>query len=85
MKLQTNKLAIATAIAFSILWVICSAFIALIPDLSISLTGAMLHANLSAMAWTLTWFGFFVGLVAWALLGVISAWLIAYLYNRSLV
>ena len=85
MKLQTTKLAIATAIAFSILWVICSAFVALTPDLSMSLTGAMLHANLSAMAWTLTWFGFFVGLVAWALLGGISAWLIALFYNRWLV
>jgi len=85
MKLQTNKLAIATAITFSILWVICSAFIALIPDLSMSLTGTMLHTNLSAMSWAQTWFGFFVGLEAWALLGGISAWLIAYLYNRSLV
>ena len=84
MKLLINKLALTTAITFSVLWVICSAFIALIPDLSMSLTGTMFHANLSSMVWTLTWGGFFIGLIAWAILGGISAWLIAFFYNHSL-
>lgn len=84
MKLHTNKLALTTAIAFSVLWVICSVFIAFIPDLSMSLTGTMFHVNLSSMVWTLTWGGFFIGLIAWAILGGISAWLIAFFYNHSL-
>ena len=84
MKLHTNKLALTTAIVFSVLWVICSAFIVLIPDLSMSLTGTMFHANLSSMLWTLTWGGFFIGLIAWAVIGGISAWLIAFFYNHSL-
>ena len=85
MKLHTNRLALTTAITFSVLWVICSAFIALIPVHSMSLTGTMFHADLSSMAWTLTWGGVFIGLIAWAILGGISAWLIAFLYNRSLL
>lgn len=84
MKIHTYKLALTTGIAFSVLWVICSAFIALIPDLSMALTGIMFHANLSSMAWTITWSGFFIGLIAWAILGGTSAWLIGLFYNHSL-
>lgn len=85
MKLFTNKLAIATATAFSILWIICSVIVAIVPTPSMMLTGTMFHADLSSMAWSLTWGGFIIGLIAWAILGGISAWLIAFLYNRSLL
>jgi len=82
MKLLTNKLIIATAFAFSILWIICSAIVALAPTPSMMLTGTMFHADLSSMAWTLTWGGFIIGLIAWAAVGGLSAWLIAFFYNR---
>lgn len=84
MKIHTNKLALTTGIVFSVLWVICSAFILLIPDITMALTGIMFHANLSSMAWALTWGGFFMGLIAWAILGGTSAWLISFFYNHSL-
>ena len=84
MKLHSNKFALTTAITFSVLWVICSAFISLMPGLSMSLTGTMFHADLSSMVWTLTWGGFFIGLIAWPILAGISAWLIAFFYNHSL-
>ena len=80
MKLQATKFAVATAITFSLLWVICSAFVALIPNPSMALTGAMVHADLSAMNWSLTWSSFFIGLIGWAVLGAITAWLITFIY-----
>lgn len=80
MKLQANKFAAATAITFSILWIICSAFVALVPNPSMALTGTMVHADLSAMSWSLTWISFVVGLVGWAILGAITAWSITFIY-----
>ena len=84
MKLLTIKLTIATALAFSVLWIICSSIIILAPTLSMTLTGTMIHADLSSIAWTLTWRGFLTGLIAWAVIGGLSAWLIAFFYNHSL-
>ncbi len=82
MTLNINKFAISTAIAFSILWIICSAFVAVIPNPSMALTGTMVHADLSAMTWSLTWSSFIIGLAGWAIIGGITAWLIAFFYNR---
>ncbi len=80
MKLQANKFAVAAAISFSILWLICSVFVVLIPSASMALTGTMVHADLSAMNWSLTWSSFFIGLIGWAVLGAITAWLITFSY-----
>ena len=85
MKLLTNKLVIATAFAFSMLWIICSIIIILAPTLSMKLTGTMIHADLSSIEWTLTWGGFLTGLIAWTVIGGLSAWMIAFFYNQSQV
>ena len=84
MRLSPNKFAIACAGAFVILWVVCSATVYLLPDAMMYFTGHMMHADLSAMAWTLTGTGFVVGLVAWAFCAWITAWLIAIIYNKLL-
>lgn len=82
MTLSPNKMAIAIAGTFSLFWVACSMVIALLPSHSMALTGSMFHADLSAVTWTLTWTGFFIGLASWAILGGITAWLVAFIYNR---
>ncbi|MGB1256094.1 MAG: DUF5676 family membrane protein, partial [Thiolinea sp.] len=63
MKIDSRHLAIAVAISLAIMWVICSLFVALIPEAVMSLTGVMIHAELSAFTWSLTWANFFIGLV----------------------
>lgn len=82
MTLNTNKFAFSTAVVFSILWIICSAFVAVIPNPSMALTGIMVHADLSGMTWSLTWSSFIIGLAGWAIISGITAWLIAFFYNR---
>ena len=82
MKLNPNKFAIACAGAIVILWVICSAIVYFLPVAMMYFTGHMMHADLSAIAWTLTGTGFIVGLVAWAFCAWITAWLIAIIYNK---
>jgi hypothetical protein len=82
MKLYPNKLSTASACAFSILWVICSAVVYFIPDAMMSITGHMVHSDYSQLEWTLTGTGFVLGLIAWAFCAWISAWLIATIYNK---
>ena len=46
MKLDANKLALSFGGAEIVLWVICSAFVALLASPMMSITGHMLHANM---------------------------------------
>lgn len=84
MKLNPTALGAASAICFSILWIICSAAVAVSPEFMMTMSGHMVHVNFSQMGWTLTWTGVFLGLVAWAVVAFVSAWLIAAVYNRLL-
>ncbi len=82
MKLNAGKLSLATAAAFAILWAICSALILTIPNVMLTLSGYMAHAEF-ASSWSLTAVGFFVGLVLWSLIPAATVWLVAVLFNLS--
>ncbi len=84
MKLNPTVLGAASAISFSILWIICSAAVAVLPDFMMTMSEHMVHVNLSQMKWTLTWAGVLLGLVSWAAVAFVSTWLIAVTYNRIL-
>lgn len=84
MQLIASKLAIASAITTAILWIICSAVVAIWPDPSMTLFGYMMHMDLSGIPIMLNWTGFIVGLIAWVIIAAVIAWLIAAFYNRSL-
>ena len=84
MKLNPTALGAASAISFSILWIICSAAVAVLPEFMMTMSGHMVHVSFSQMGWTLTWAGVLLGLVAWAAVAFVSTWLIAVVYNRLL-
>ncbi len=84
MKLNPNKFATASATTFAVLWVICSAVAYFLPDAIMTITGHMMHADLSSMGWSLTGAGFIIGLIAWAFCAGITTLLIAIIYNRLL-
>ena len=77
------RIGIASAIAFAILWVICSAIVYVSPGTMMEVSGHMVHADLSTLRWTLTWPGFFTGLVGWVVVAGVTSWLIA-LINKLL-
>ncbi len=81
MKLDANRLAISLGGATALLWIICSALVAILPSPMMSITGHMLHANMQDLGWSLTWAGFFVGLVSWTICGTATGWLIARIYD----
>lgn len=82
MTLNANKLFLATAVVFAILWIICSALVAVIPDMMLTATGYMVHVEFETFRWSLTGVGFAGGLVLWALVPGITVWLVAAAYNR---
>ena len=84
MKLNPNKFAAASAAAFALLWLICSATVYLLPESMMTITGHMMHGDFSLMSWTLTWAGFVVRFVAWVFCAWIIALLIVIIYKRLL-
>ncbi len=82
MNLNAKSLAMSFASVTAVLWVACSLLVALLPGLMMSMTAHMLHSDMTGFSWTLTWTGFFMGLVAWTLWAAVAGWLIAWAYNR---
>lgn len=84
MKLDAAKFGLAWAITFGIFWIICSLLVWLMPGMMMGISGHMVHGDLSAMQWHLSFAGVLLGLVAWALLAGITGWVVAAVYNRLL-
>ncbi len=82
MKLNTNAFALAAASAVAVVWVACSILVALVPDMSMNMTGYMIHADFGAMQWNMNFGGFVAGLFMWSIFAGVTAWLIATVYNK---
>ena len=80
--INSNKLIMASTLSAGLLWVICSVLVALLPRYMLQMTAHMIHVDLVDISWTLTWSGFFVGLLGWLILAGITAALLAAIYNR---
>lgn len=84
MKLDSGRLALALGGTTAILWTACSALVVLFGGGMMSMTGHMVHLDMSSFTWTMTFAGFFFGLFAWTVCAAIAGWLIASIYNAVL-
>jgi len=84
MQLEPDKLGLATAAVFAIIWLLCSLFFWQMPDMSMSGSAYMMHSNMDNWSGELHFGGFLGGLILWSFCGGISAWLIAIIYNKLL-
>ncbi len=82
MKLNANAFAIAAAITTALLWLVCSLIVVLMPGMSMSMSGYMMHTDFSGMQWSMNITGFILGLVVWSFIASLTAWLIAVFYNK---
>lgn len=82
MKFDAKKFGLACAISATILWVICSVLVMIIPTMMLSMSGDMVHMPLNDMGWHLTFSGAAKGLLAWFVLAGVTGWLLAATYNR---
>lgn len=81
MKLDAGRLGIALGGATAILWIICSALVALFSGTMMTMSGHMLHLDATGLAWRLTFPGFLMGLVSWTVCAAVAGWLIGWIYN----
>ena len=82
MNLDAKSLAMSFGCVTAALWVACSLLVALMPGPMMSMTAHMFHSDMADSSWALTWPGFFLGLVAWAVWAAVAGWLVAWTYNR---
>lgn len=81
MKINTLAFGAALAIVAAVLWLLCSAFVAMVPGPMMNMSGHMLHTDLSSMGWTLNFGGVIVGLIAWTVFAFIFGSFAAWVYN----
>ena len=82
MKLTKNNLASSFALATGVLWVLCSAFVAIFPDFSYKVTKWWLHGmNIDSLGkFNLGWSNFLWGGVSL----VLTLWVVGYVLGWSL-
>ncbi len=82
MKLNIGAFAHAVGIVWAALYAICALLIAVAPNVTINAFGYITHADLTPIARSVSWGGFFAGLVVWYVVAAVSAGAGAWLYNR---
>lgn len=81
MKHDPNTTANASAVTIAIIYVLCTLFVVLIPDLSMSITKSWFHGiDISLISsWNLSFGSFVLGLVS----ATVSAWLVGFLFAST--
>lgn len=82
MRLNPFALGIANTIITVILYIGCSAFYVLAKESYFSLATIGLHYDFSSLAIQMTVKSFFLGLILWILIGYVTGWLFAWIYNQ---
>jgi len=83
MSLDTRALTRATVTVSAVSYIACYVLVALAPGAAMGLFGNVLHTDLGALAPRLGVVPFAEGLVFWAGITAVAAWLTATLYNRA--
>lgn len=86
MQLNAPKLANAAAVAVLILYVVCTLFVLVAPEFSMSILAGAMHLPSVADALgevSVTLGGFLLGLIPLVIYGYVAAYLVAVLYNHS--
>lgn len=84
MEINTQKFALAAAETAAILYIACAVFVAIAPELAMTLLGWLAHVtNTEALARSVTMKGVIYGLIQVVIYMYVSVSLFAWLYNRA--
>jgi hypothetical protein len=81
MKIHPINLAIASGLAFAVIWLICSALVVALPDMADVTYRGMMHAGNDMPSMHVTMSGFWFGLVGWTLSAAVTTCVLAVSYN----
>ena len=82
MKLNSIKFGIACAVSASILWLICTLLVMVMPGVMMTMSGDMVHMQLSDMEWQISLSGVILGMVGWFMIAGAMGGASAVIYNR---
>ena len=82
MRLDSRAFGFAAGTVAGVLFSLCALAVAVAPDAATALASSLIHLDLTGFARTITWVGYFTGLVCWTLgVGLVFA-AVGGLYNR---
>lgn len=81
MTIDTSRFALACAVAIAALWVVCSLLFWLLPSAMTMATGHMLHMDMTAWTWHISFGGVLSGLILWSVVAAVTGALVAIVYN----
>ncbi|MEK7460563.1 MAG: DUF5676 family membrane protein [Patescibacteria group bacterium] len=85
MELNTQKFALAAAETAGILYIACALFVAVAPELAMTLLGWLAHlTNTDALARSVTMSGAILGFIQVVVYVYIAVWIFTSLYNRAI-
>lgn len=84
MKLNATKLGLAAAATTLVAWVLCSLAVMMAPDLTMTITGHLVHLDPSQFSWSLTMGGFAMGAICWTGFAFVFGWAMGFFYNALL-
>lgn len=85
MELNTKKFALAAAETGAVLYIACALLVAIAPDLAMTLLGWLAHVtNTETLARSVTMTGVVYGLIQVVVYVYIAAYMVSWLYNRSI-
>lgn len=79
--LGVRAFTLAGMIGAGLTYVVCAAAVALAPEATSTLAGAVIHADLSSITRDMTWGIFFGGLLFWVVLAAAFFAVVAFAYN----
>ncbi|OGY24827.1 MAG: hypothetical protein A2126_00825 [Candidatus Woykebacteria bacterium GWB1_45_5] len=85
MKFDTKKFPLAAAVTMAIIYIICTVFVAIFPEVATKIFGWMIHMTLGdegVRGQNISLGGFFVSLVQLVFYTYLSAWIFSTLYNK---
>ena len=80
--LNARAFGLAAATIAGVLTTVCALAIAIAPQATTAVASTLIHLDLSEMSRSLTWGGYFSGLIGWTVGAGVVFWAAASLYNR---
>lgn len=81
MKINSLKFGMASAITATIVWIICSLLVWMVPGAMMNMTTNLFHMEMGKSGFMLTPIGVIWGLVGWSLFAGVFALILATIYN----
>lgn len=83
MRINIRAFTLGAAVSAAVIFIACWTITAILPQFSMRMAEAMLHADLGGISWSITWPGLVLGTLWWAVWSGLTAALLGWIYNLA--